>query len=241
MTRDDKNMSQTHQQLPLNFKHNSTKSFADFVIADNQALINSLQSFVESQENLFYLWGEAGAGKSHLLQAFVSSIIETGQSAVIITPQEVVIRHNVSLIQMFDCICIDEVEQIAGDQLLEESLFLWINEVRQARKKIILSSQIASSNDSWQLPDLRSRLQWGRTHQISSLAREQVLQVFHKQVQQKGLIIGDKTMQYLHNNCPINMKFLSQLLTALDKATLVEKKSVTTPLLKKILTTLNHP
>ncbi len=231
-------MSQTHHQLPLNFKQTSTKSFADFVIADNQGLINSLHSFVESQESLFYLWGEAGAGKSHLLQAFVNGINDKGQSAVVITHQEISVRSNVSLIQMFDCICIDNVENMAGDEWLEESLFLWINEVRQARKKIILSSQIANSNPMWQLPDLRSRLQWGRTHQISALVRDQVLLVFQQQAQQKGLIISDKTTQYLYNNCPINMKFLSQLLQALDQATLVEKKSVTTPLLKKILAEL---
>jgi len=223
-------------QLPLNFKQDDKKSFEDFIIADNEGLINSLQSFLQSDESLFYLWGEGGSGKSHLLQAYINSSGEDGQTSVILTDQEIVIRENVSLIAMFDCICIDNVEQMAGDKPLEESLFRWINEVKQARKKIILSSQIANSHRNWQLPDLRSRLQWGRTHQMSALSRDHVLQVFQQQAQQKGLIIGEKTMQYLKNNCPINMSFLSQLLQKLDETTLIQKKAVTTPLLKKILT-----
>ncbi|MBL4772378.1 MAG: hypothetical protein JKX98_01850 [Alcanivoracaceae bacterium] len=228
-------VSDAANQLPLNFKQGRNKSFKDFVVADNVALIDSLQSFSQSPESLFFLWGESGSGKSHLLQAFVENLNDRNKSAVILTFEEISLRQNISLIEMFDYICIDQVEKITADKLLEESLFLWINEVRQAQKKIILASQISNNSEKWQLPDLRSRLQWGRTHQVKALDRDEVLQVFLSQAQQKGIVIDERVGLYLKNNCPMNMNFLSQLVNKLDEETLIHKKTVTIPLLKKIL------
>jgi len=228
-------VNDVENQLPLNFKQSGNKSFTDFIVADNTALIDSLQSFARSPESLFFLWGESGSGKSHLLQAFVENLNDQNKSAIILTFEEISLRQNISLIEMFDYICIDRAEKITADTLLEESLFLWINEVRQAHKKIILASQISNNSEKWQLADLRSRLQWGRTHQIKALNRDEALQVFIHQAERKGMVIDERIGLYLKNNCPMNMAFLSQLINKLDEATLVHKKPVTIPLLKKIL------
>ncbi|HFC30820.1 MAG TPA: hypothetical protein ENJ44_07245 [Oceanospirillales bacterium] len=85
------------------------------------------------------------------------------------------------------------------------------------------------------MPDLCSRLQAGRTHQLKHLDRPQVLQVFNDQAENMGIVIDQKIERYLQNNCSMNMQFLTQLLSELDQATLVHKKHITIPLLKKIL------
>lgn len=221
-------------QLPLAFKAQGNKTLQAFLVGKNQSVLDSLASFLHSSENIFYLWGEAGSGKSHLLQAYTQSL--TGQlTTVIITPVDINKREDISLIEMFEIICIDKVEEIVGHQHLEESLFSWINEVRQANKKIILSSQVSNQSQQWQLPDLKSRILSGRTHEIIVLNRHQTLEVFKQQAQFRGIVIDDKTLKFLQNNCSMDMKFLSQLLNRLDEITLIQKKQVTIPLLKKIL------
>ena len=227
-------MSDVPKQLPLNFKQGNEKSFKDFISTNNMGIVESLIDFSQSEESLLYLWGETGSGKSHLLHALIQHI-KADQSAVVLMPEDIAQRQNLSLIDMFDYICIDEVERIAKDDLLEESLFQWINEIRQARKKIILASQIPHTPERWQLPDLCSRLQAGRTHQLKHLDRPQVLQVFNDQAENMGIVIDQKIERYLQNNCSMNMQFLTQLLSELDQATLVHKKHITIPLLKKIL------
>ena len=204
---------------------------------NNGLLIESLHSFTQSDESLFYLWGESGSGKSHILQAYINRLSLSDKSAVVITAKELEDRKNVSMIEMFDYICIDSIEHIAGDPLLEEALFFWINEIRQAKKKIIIAGIHSNKDSSWILPDLCSRLNSGRTYELKPLAREAVLNVFKNIAQQKGIMIDERVIGFLEKNCPMNLSFLSDLLNNIDKITLAEKKQATIPLLKKILKT----
>ncbi len=230
-------MSEPSGQMPLAFKSTQVKTFKDFILGKNVALIDSLDSFTRSNEMLLYLWGESGSGKTHVLQATINLLNTRDKSAVLLKPKDLLDRQKVSLIAMFDFICIDDTHKIAGDKSLEESLFFWINEVKQARKKIILAGQLSNKSTNWQLPDLKSRLQSGRTHELLSLGRVEVLRVFSNIAKQKGITPDEKVIAFLEKNCPMNLSFLSSLLTKLDEITLVEKKQVTIPLIKKILKT----
>jgi len=225
----------TEQQLPLDFKNTQTKTFVDFLEGKNHVLIESLKSFIQSSEVIFYMWGETGSGKTHLLQAYVTQLLSQSKLAVVVKPLELDKRQNVQLIDMFDIICLDNVENIAQNKTREEALFIWINEIKQAGKKIILAGQLSNNSTQWQLPDLRSRLQAGRTYELKTLNREDALHVFKNQAANNGIKIDDKIENYLKNNCAMNMSYLSSLLIKLDQATLVEKKQVTIPLLKKIV------
>ncbi len=228
-------MNDFSPQLPLNFKNCSVPSFANFLVAKNSTSINSLHDFLNSRQSLFYLWGANGSGKTHLLNAIALKLKQ--QKAVIIDYQQLNDRQNISLIEMFDCICLDNAQSIAGNQQLEEALFYWINEIRQGEKKIIIASTLSNNDPKWQLPDLISRLQSGRTHELLALERTDALLVFQQQAHQKGLTISSVILKYIEKNCSMNMSFLTQLLKKLDQITLSEKKQLTIPLLKKILQT----
>ena len=231
-------MNDSHNQLPLDFKRKHNQSYEEFIVESNAATIKSLKSFADSQAYIFYLWGEAGCGKSHLLNAFIEDNNQTNKPTVLIKPKDLANREYVSLIEMFEFICIDDSQSISGDALLEEALFFWINEIKQAQKKLVLASQISNSDKHWELADLRSRLASGTTHQLMPLSRQGVLKAFVQQSKQHGLNIDDKVIHYLENNCPMNMAFIKQLLNQLDKATLIHKKQVTIPLIKNILQTV---
>ncbi len=232
-----KKVSNYSGQMPLAFKNTQVKTFKDFVLGKNVALFDSLDSFLDSKETLLYIWGEPGSGKTHVLQATINLLNTRDKTAVLLKSKDLLDRKNVSLIAMFDFICIDDTHKIAGDNILEESLFFWINEVKQFRKKILLAGQFSNKSRSWQLPDLKSRLQSGRTHELLSLDRVEVLRVFSNIAKQKGITLDERVMAFLEKNCPMNLSFLSSLLTKLDEITLVEKKQVTIPLIKKILKT----
>ncbi len=222
-------------QIPLNFKHPNRNSFENFIIGENEALIESSKTFSESNECLFYLWGEKHSGKSHLLQALVNNAKGLKKSIVIISSQELLSRENISILELFDNILIDEVEKIAGNNTAEEHLFHWINEAKQFHKKLILSSQISNKDTLWKLADLRSRLISGRTHQLIPLKRDKTLKIFYREAEFRGINIDEKVLSYLEKNCPMNLGFLMSLLNQLDNVTLIKKKKVTIPLIKQIL------
>ena len=222
-------------QLPLNFKTTQIKSFNDFIVDRNGSVISNLQSFIKSDQSLFYLWGSQASGKSHVLQALINTLVSNDRKAVILTPNDLSKRENISLIELFDFICIDDIENIAGNTFLEEALFTWINEIKQKHKKIILAGKLSSNDKQWQLPDLRSRIQAGQTHEIFALNRDDSFKIFTNQANSRGLNLDEKTMNYLQKNTSSNLSYLSQLLDKIDQVTLAQKKQVTIPLLKKIL------
>ncbi|MFK8010890.1 MAG: DnaA/Hda family protein [Marinicellaceae bacterium] len=230
-------MNESHKQLPLDFKNKNNSTYAEFLIEGNNGVIKGLNAFSESSAYIFFLWGSSGCGKSHLLHAFINEKVGSDKQAVLVQPKDLVKRENVSLIAMFEYICIDNVHRISGDVLLEEALFFWINEIKQYQKKLILASQIPNSDNQWKLADLRSRLASGITHQLKPLSRSGVLEAFLHQAKVRGLNIDAKVINYLENNCAMNMSFLKNLIIALDKATLIQKKQVTIPLIKNILQT----
>ena len=81
-------MSDSPEQIPLAFKQTTVQTFSDFTIGENSLLIDSLHSFAQSNESLFYLWGESGSGKSHVLQAFINRLSIDGKTAVILNSED---------------------------------------------------------------------------------------------------------------------------------------------------------
>jgi len=231
-------VNNSHKQIPLDFKNRKNQTFQDFIAESNMLTLESMKNFTDSNAYIFYLWGEPGSGKTHLLNAYVESNNALNKPSVLIQPKDLSHRENVSLIEMFDSICIDDSELISGDLLLEEALFFWINEIKQTQKKLVLASSISNKDKQWQLADLRSRLTSGQTHQLIHLSRQGVIKAFVQQATEQGINIEDKAINYLENNCSMNMGFLKQLLIEIDKATLIHKKQATIPLIKNILQTV---
>src|SRR5258706_13869387 len=63
------------RQLLLDFDRAPAPTFANFVTGANAELTHALESATRGAftERVIYVWGEAGAGKTHLLKAFVNA------------------------------------------------------------------------------------------------------------------------------------------------------------------------
>ena len=62
---------QVPTQLPLSVRLRSDARFDNFIAGGNELLLASLQQLCSnpSSENIIYLYGAQGSGRSHLLQA----------------------------------------------------------------------------------------------------------------------------------------------------------------------------
>ena len=68
------------RQLLLDFTQAPAPTFENFVHGGNGELFRVLQAAVRSEvaERVIYMWGESGAGKTHLLEAFAAAARERG-------------------------------------------------------------------------------------------------------------------------------------------------------------------
>ena len=222
------------QQLPLSLQAPENASFDNFIAVGNQQLIFSLR---DENESLIFLWGEPGAGKSHLLQALVSQYQLQEKSALYI-PLQTTDDWSPDVfdgLEYMDLVCLDELENIVAKADWEEALFHFFNRIRDIGGRLVLAASQSAHNLGINLPDLQSRLSWGVTYQVKALEDEGKIEVLRERAYQRGFEMNREVANYLMNHATRDMTQLVDLLNKLDYATLAEQRKLTIPFIKQFL------
>jgi len=226
------------QQLPLSIALADDATFSNFVGESHHQLTTLLQQAMQGgPERFFYLWGKAGVGKSHLLQACCQAIGAQHKTACYLPLSEYAmmgpgITEGLDAMQL---IAIDDIERIAGNAEWEEALFHLYNRVREGSSLLIVSGDAAPSSLSIRLPDLRSRLAWGLVFQIQELSDLEKSEVLMARAKARGLELSEPVALYLLNHCSRHMSDLMAMLDRLDFASLSEQRRLTIPFVKATL------
>ena len=227
-----------NKQLPLSIQLNTEATLADFCWGNNGVLQQQLMlSFTGMSERLFYIWGNAGSGKSHLLQA-CCQYLSNSQSAIYL-PLEILNSWGPRIIDGLEeqlLVCIDDVETIANQPEWEEALFHLFNRAKENERTIlIITGKLPPSQLHVRLPDLKSRLSWGLVMQINELEDEDKIATLKIQAAKRGFVLPLSVGQFLINRCSRNMHDLLGLLNRLDEASLIAQRKITIPFVKDIL------
>lgn len=217
------------RQLILDLLPESLPAFENFVPGRNVEALTGLMAWLspDNREPLFGLWGESGAGKSHLLRASGASYHDA-QDDVTLT----------GLPTDGDFFAIDHLEGL--DDQGEIRLFNAVNRLRTSGGRLLT----ASKTPPRQLPlrdDLRSRLASGLVYRLHALSDAEKLAALEEQADKRGLTLPDEALTYLIRRAPRDMRTLSALLAAVDRYSLERKRPVTLPLLREVLQTEPHP
>lgn len=216
-------------QLLLNITPDWLPTLNNFVPGRNVELLSALQHALAgtSNERCFYLWGEVGCGKSHLMQAAVSQARSLGQSAVF---AHGTVPDVVSVIAVDDVEVLDDAAQIA--------LFALYNRVRESGGMLLVSGVSAPAQLNLR-DDLRTRLGWGLVYQVHALNDAEKAQALEQHGQARGFILPREVTQYLLRHGRRDMPALLGLLDALDAQCLRLQRAPSVPLLKEVMQTFN--
>lgn len=225
-------------QVPFDFNLSHEMTFGNFYSGENRQLLMHLEKVSSGRGDLFiYLWGKAGAGKTHLLQAALQAANQTRLTSFYLplanksrlTPQ---IFDNLESMYL---VCIDDVDRIMGDAVWEKALFDFYNRMMEAKKRLIISSEDSPLHLSAVLPDLKSRLSSGVTYQVHDLTEAERIEALAFRAKQLGIVLSDQVLHYLITHHPRDLGTLISLLSELDEASLKLKRKVTVPFIKEIL------
>ncbi len=215
---------------------NHTARFDNFFWHNNHILRDTLLSSLALQPNterIFYLWGEQGSGKSHLLQASCQ-----------LTPCAYLPLKNLSEIgpailenlEHLNLIAIDDCDYVAGNAAWEEALFHCYNKVlTQEKTRLLFASAKPLSLLNIQLPDLLSRLKASMIFQVHSLDEAACLALLDERALQQGLDLPEEVKHYLIRRFPRNPGQLIEIFEKLDHAAWQEQHRLTIPFVKKTL------
>lgn len=221
-------------QLPLGIRLDDAATFENFTPGDNAALLSLLKT---GTEPFIYIWGSAGSGKTHLLQALCHQFSTVGKAAMYIPLAE---EESLSP-EIFDgleataLICIDDVHVIAGRTDWEQALFHFYNRVRENNSHLYITANVSPSGLGIRLADLLSRLGWGITYQLHALQDEQKITALQLRARGRGMELSTEVAGYLLKQLPRDMHSLFSILDRLDQASLHEQRSLTIPFVKQWL------
>ena len=222
------------RQLTLDLGTPPLATFDNFFAAGNHELVTRLRELDGAlaagpvADRTFYIWGEAGSGRSHLLQALVH---EANGRARFLSPQAPLAAFTFD--PKASIYAIDDCERLSGAQQI--ALFNLFNEVRaHPASALVATGDVAPLGLSVR-EDLRTRLGWGLVFQLTPLSDESKASALKHAAHERGLAMADDVPAYLLTHFRRDMPSLMTLLDELDRFSLEQKRAVTLPLLRTML------
>ncbi len=212
------------RQLLLDFTRAPEPTFANFVRGANAELVHALEAAVrgESAERVIYMWGESGAGKTHLARAFVAAAAPRGARYVRGAELQAGDARGV--------LAIDDIEAMPEPQQI--ALFNAFNE--RAFQALVVAARAAPRDVSLRR-DLATRLATGLTYRVAALSDEEKHAALKAHAQVRGFRMGEDVTSYLLTHARRDMGSLIAALDSLDRYSLETGRPITVPLLKQAL------
>jgi DnaA family protein len=114
------------------------------------------------------------------------------------------------------------------------ALFNFFNRHRDLGHKLIISSGVAPNALAIQLPDLKTRLNWGLGLNLQTPDDDGRIAALVYKARRMGLEISLPAGRFLLHRADRDMASLWRLLDRLDQASLAAKRKLTIPFLKQI-------
>jgi DnaA family protein len=212
-------------QLLLDIAPESHPTLDSFVAGRNMELLSALRHTLVGgvNERCFYVWGETGSGKSHLLQACVHAARGMGQNALY---AQGVVPESAAVVALDDVEKLDDAAQIG--------LFNLYNQMRESDGMLLVSGRESVLHLELR-DDLRTRLGWGLVYQVHSLSDDEKAFALLQHARAKGYFLSHEVTQYLLRHGRRDLPSLLAVLDALDAHSLSLHRAPSVPLLKEIL------
>lgn len=231
-------MTQTPSQFPLRIRLRDEAGFHNFHAGTNQSVVDRLYSWaVMPEPGSVVLCGDAGSGKSHLLNAVCLAAEAAGQKPVSLNLREAVALAPEALqgFEGFDPVCLDDLEALPAEPAWQEALLHLFNRVQDAGGRILIASQQPPAALSWILPDLASRLKALPVWQLALPDDDQRAAMLRARAENRGLAMPEEVTRYILRRAPRDPGDLLGLLDRLDEASLQQQRRLTVPFVRQVL------
>jgi DnaA-homolog protein len=235
------------RQLALDLKLADFALFDTFYPGSNTAVLDAVRrSATEPGQQVMWVWGADGSGRSHLLQAAVAAASAGATCAWLPLgageqgggergTDEDLSPGMLEGMGVLDLLCVDDVDAIAGDADWERALFGVFEDLRNNDGCLIVTASAPANDVAFGLPDLQSRLASGPTWRLRAMDDDDLLAALQLRSHWRGLDLPDETGQFLLRRVERSTKALFSLLDELDQAALTAQRRLTVPFVRSVL------
>lgn len=220
-----------YKQNSLNkFGLNTKYTFDTFITGKNNELAHAACQAVVSNPGQAYnplvLYGGVGLGKTHLLQAIGNELAKKTDKILYVTSEkfsneyinEVRSGRAKFLKEKYrnvDLLLIDDIQFLGGKDGTQEEFFHTFNELHQANKQIVVTSDRPLKTIPALEERLLSRLEWGMVADITMPDLETRIAILQNKCRDKNYHMPEKILDYIAVNIESNVRELEGVLTKL--------------------------
>jgi chromosomal replication initiator protein len=233
---------------------NPRYTFEDFVTGTSNRFAHAAALAVAETParsyNPLFIYGEAGLGKTHLLQAIAHYVWENYPSYVVrYVTTESFLNEYVDTIRTgdwtkfksryrdVDVLLLDDIQFIEGREGLQEEFFHTFNHLHQANKQIVLSSDRPPDAFATLEDRLRSRFKWGLTTEINPPDIETRLAILRKKAENERQPVPPpaEVLEFIATHVTNNIRELEGALIRVTAYASLTKETLTADLAAKVL------
>ncbi len=225
--------------------HSNVKySFDTFVTGPSnrfaQAAALSVAETPARSYNPLFIYGAAGLGKTHLLQAIAQYVGENYPTYHVryISTETLLnefidaIRNNAQLefkrrYREIDVLLVDDVQFMEGREQLQEEFFHTFNTLHEANRQIVLSSDRSPDAVATLEDRLRSRFKMGLVTDIQPPDFETRLAILRKKAAQSNALISNAVLEFIVTHITNNIRELEGALNRVTAYAALNRKDVT--------------
>jgi len=203
----------------------------DFQIGkSNAAAVGWIDRWPEWSAPVLILQGPPASGKSHLV-----AVWQEKTHAHKINPEWLTSKPADELFALGDALVIDGLDPWLGDKKAETTLFHLYNMLKEEQRTMMITMRMAPSATDFVLLDLASRFRAAPSVAIHSPDDMLLSSILNKLFCDRQLCVGNDIITYLLPRMERSVAAAQKLVSLADHRALSEKKKITIPLLRLVL------
>lgn len=234
--------SQLNQRL--NFDNYVVGSCNQFAHAAARAVANS----PSRSYNPLFIYGGVGMGKTHLMHAIATSLLQQYPSMrIVYTSSERFMNEMINCIKSdrmpafhryyrsADVLLVDDIQTLAGKERTQEEFFHTFNDLYEHQKQIVISSDSTPKSTPGLVERLRSRFEWGLMVDIQPPDLETKMAILDKKAEMEGVSLPEDVRVYIATKTKSNVRELEGALIKLMAYSSVTGTPITLTMAQQVL------
>ncbi|WP_124100380.1 chromosomal replication initiator protein DnaA [Ruminococcus sp. Marseille-P6503] len=250
-------------------KYSSSLTFDNFVKGKSNELAYAFSIAVAGKNdtsgelstnqafNPLFIYGDSGLGKTHLMKAIenevkkkkpdINLIYTTGENFMNELVKAIEYKQTISFHDKYrnaDFLLVDDVQSIAGKERIQEEFFHTFNDLYNAGKQIVLTSDIAPSKISKLENRIRSRFSLGVQVDIQPPDFETRMAIVKRKAEVLDLQLTDNISRIIAEKIKANIRQLEGTVNKMKALTIYTNEQPSISMAQRVIKEImieNHP
>jgi chromosomal replication initiator protein len=229
---------------------NPSYTFDSFVLGPSNQMAYNASLAVSKKPGILYnplfIYGGTGLGKTHLLQSIGNYAIEQGKTVIYVTIEQFMndftfsiknknMEHFRSKYRKCDILLIDDIQFLSGKEQTQEEFFHTFNELHNAKKQIVMTSDRLPSQIAGLVDRLKSRFEWGLTADIQIPGLETKIAIIEKKSELNGIVLTRDVINYIATNLDSSIREIEGVLIRINASANLLNQEINLELAQSLL------